>query len=40
MASLVAQVVKNLSASAGDPGDTDSIPGSGLSPEVRNGDPI
>ena len=40
MASLGAQVVKNLSASAGDLGDTDSVPGSGRSPEVGNGDPI
>ena len=33
-------VVKNLPASAGDAGDAGSIPGSGRSPEVGNGNPI
>ena len=33
-------VVKNLSASAGDIGDVGSIPGSGRSPEVGNGNPL
>ena len=33
-------VVKNLSASAGDPGDTGSIPGSRRSPGVGNGNPL
>ena len=33
----MAQQVKNLSASAGDAGDTGSIPGAGLSPGEENG---
>ena len=33
-------VVKNLPASVGDAGDLDSVPGSGRSPEERNGDPL
>ena len=33
-------VVKNLSASAGDPGDMGSIPGSRRSPVVGNGNPL
>ena len=33
-------VVKNLSANAGDTGDVGSIPGSGRSPGVRNGNPL
>ena len=33
-------VVKNLPASAGDAEDTDSIPGSGRSPGVGNGNPL
>ncbi|CAI9164575.1 unnamed protein product [Rangifer tarandus platyrhynchus] len=36
-ASLVAQMVKNLPANAGDPG---SIPGSGRCPEEGNGSPL
>ena len=32
-------VVKNLPANAGDARDTGSIPGSGRSPGIRNGDP-
>ena len=36
-ASQVALVVKNPPANAGDARDTDSIPGSGRSPGVRNG---
>ena len=33
-------VVKNPPASAGNMGDTDSIPGSGRSPEGGNGNPL
>ena len=33
-------VVKNLPASAGDPRDTDSVPGSGRSPGEGNGNPL
>ena len=33
-------MVKNLPASAGDAGDTSSVPGSGRSPGVRNGNPL
>ena len=33
-------MVKNLSANAGDEGNADSIPGSGRSPGVRNGNPF
>ena len=33
-------VVKNLSANAGDARDTGSIPGSGKSPAVGNGNPL
>jgi len=33
-------VAKNLPASPGDTGDTGSIPGSGRSPGVRNGNPL
>jgi len=33
-------VVKNLSANAGDAGDTGSIPGSGRSPREGNGNPL
>ena len=36
-ASLVAQIIKNLPANAGDPG---SIPGLGRSPEEENGNPL
>ena len=37
---VVMQFVKNLPANAGDTGDTDSIPGSGRSPGVGNGNPL
>ena len=33
-------VVKNLPANAGDAGNGDSIPGSGRTPGVRNGNPF
>ena len=33
-------VVKNLPANAGDSGDAVSIPGSGISPERGNGNPL
>ena len=33
-------VVKNLPANVGDSGDSDSIPGSGKSPGVENGNPL
>ena len=33
-------MVKNLSANAGDTGDVGSIPGSGRSPGVENGNPL
>ena len=33
-------VVKNPAASAGDVGDMGSIPGSGRSPGIRNGNPL
>ena len=33
-------MVKNLSANAGDTGDLGSIPGSGKSPGVGNGNPL
>ena len=33
-------MVKNLPANAGDAKDLDSIPGSGRSPGVRNGNPL
>ena len=33
-------VVKNVSANAGDARDTGSIPGSGKSPAVGNGNPL
>ena len=33
-------VVKNLTANAGDTGDTDLIPGLGKSPGVGNGNPF
>jgi len=33
-------VVKNLPANAGDTGDAGSIPGSGRSPRVGNGNPL
>ena len=36
----MAPVVKNLPANAGDAGNADSIPGSGRSPGVRNGNPF
>ena len=36
----MAPVVKNLPATAGDAGNADSIPGSGRSPGVRNGNPF
>ena len=39
-ASLVAQVLKNLTASAGDTGDLGSNSGSGRSPGGRNGNPL
>ena len=39
-ASQVALVVKNLSANAGDTGDTGSIPGLGRSPGGGNGNPL
>ena len=39
-ASQVVLVVKNLPANAGDVRDMDSIPGSGRSPKVRNGNPL
>ena len=38
--SQVAQVVKNPPANAGDPKDVGSIPGSGRSPGVGNGNPL
>ena len=38
--SQVAPVVKNLPANAGDIRDMDSIPGSGRSFEVENGNPL
>ena len=38
--SWVTPVVKNLSANAGDTRDTSSIPGSGRSPGVGNGNPL
>ena len=38
--SQVAQVVKNLSANAGDVRDVDSILGLGRSPEGGNGNPL
>ena len=34
------QLVKNLPTNAGDTRDTDSIPGSGISPGVGNGNPL
>ena len=40
MSWVVMQFVKNLPANAGDTGDTDSIPGSGRSPGVGNGNPL
>ena len=40
MENKVAQVVKNLPASAGDTTDTGSIPGSGRSPGGGHGDPV
>ena len=40
VASLVALVVKNLPANAGDTEDTGSIPGLGSSPTRRNGNPF
>ena len=39
-ASLVVLVVKNLPTNEGDSRDTDSIPGLGISPTVRNGNPL
>ena len=33
-------IVKNLPANAGDPKDADSIPGSGRSPGIGNGNPL
>ena len=33
-------MVKDLPASVGDAGDLDSVPGSGRSPEERNGNPL
>ena len=39
-ASQVVLVVKNLPANAGDARDTGSIPGSGRSPRVGNGNPL
>ena len=39
-ASLVAQLVKNPTANAGDARDVDLIPGSGRSPGERNGNPL
>ena len=33
-------MVKNLPANVGDSGDSDSIPGSGKSPGVENGNPL
>ena len=39
-ASLVAQVVKNRPASAGDARDAGLIPGSGRSPREGNGNPV
>ena len=39
-ASQVALVVKSLPANAGDIRDVDSTPGSGRSPEGRNGSPL
>ena len=39
-ASLVVQLVKNLPASVGDPGDVGSIPGLGRSPGEGNGNPL
>ena len=39
-ASQVAQLVKNLPANAEDTRDVGSIPGSGRSPGVGNGDPL
>ena len=38
--SLVAQMVKNLPANAGDAGDVDLIPGLGRSPGEGNGNPL
>ena len=38
--SQMAQVVKNPPANAGDPKDVGSIPGSGRSPGVGNGNPL
>ena len=35
-----ASVIKNLPANAGDSGDEVSIPGSGISPERGNGNPL
>ena len=37
---MVAQMVKNMPANAGDIRDTDSIPGSGRSPGEGNGNPL
>ena len=39
-ASQVAWLLKNLPANAGDTGDAGSIPGSGRSPGVGNGNPL
>ena len=39
-ASLVAQMVKNLPANAGDARDTGLIPGVGRSPGIGNGTPL
>ena len=39
-ASQVVELVKNLPAIAGDTRDTGSIPASGRSPEVGNGNPL
>ena len=40
MASLVAQLVKNLPANAGDTRDVGSSPGLGRSPGIGNGNPL
>ena len=40
MASQVALVVKNLTVNAGDARDMGSIPGSGRSPGIGNGNPL
>ena len=40
MTSQVVSVVKNLPANAGDTRETGSIPGSGRSPGVGNGNPL